>query len=48
MCRRYATYETVVILELVKLGYVFRPLPGHNQANREILLIKVHSYMKYC
>jgi len=43
MCRRYTTYKTVVILQLVKLGYMFRPLPDHHQANREILLIKVHS-----
>jgi len=43
MSRRYTTYKTVVILQLVKLGYVFRPLPGHHQANKEIMLIKVHS-----
>jgi hypothetical protein len=40
---RYTKYETVVILQLVKFGYMFRPLPGHLQANKEIVLIKVHS-----
>jgi len=43
ICRRYTTRKTVVILQLVKLGCMFRPLPGHHQANKEILLIKVHS-----
>ena len=43
MCRRYTTYKTVVILQLVKLGYMFRPLLGHHQANKETVLIKVHS-----
>jgi len=43
MCRRYTTYKTVVILQLVKLGYMFRALPGHHQANKETVLIKVHS-----
>jgi hypothetical protein len=38
MCRRYTTYKTVVILQLVKLGYMFRPLRGHRQVNKEILL----------
>ena len=41
MCRRYTTYKTVVILQLVKLGYMFRPLPGHHQANKEIVLINL-------
>ena len=35
MCRRYTTYKTVVILQLVTLGYMFRPLPGHHQASKE-------------
>jgi len=43
MCRHYTTYKTVVILQRVKLGYMFRLLPGHHQANKEIVLIKVHS-----
>jgi len=43
MCRRYTTYKTVVILQLVKLGCMFRPLPRHHQADKEIVLIKVHS-----
>ena len=43
MCRRYTTYKTVIILQMVKLGYIFRSLPGHHQANKEIVLIKVHS-----
>jgi len=43
MCRRYTTYKTVVILQPVKLGYMFPPLPGHHQTNKEIVLIKVHS-----
>jgi len=43
MCRRYTTYKTVVILQLVELGYMFRPLPGRHQTNRKIFLIKVHS-----
>ena len=46
MCRRYTTYKTVVILQLVKLGYMFRPLPDHHQANKEIGLIKVHALAK--
>jgi len=37
MCRRYITYKTVVILQPVKLGYMFRPLPSHHQANKEIV-----------
>jgi len=37
MCHRYTTYKTVVILQLVKLGYMFRLLPGHHQANKEIV-----------
>jgi len=44
MCRCYTTYKkTVVILQLVTLGYTFRPLPGHHQACKETVLIKVHS-----
>jgi len=43
MCRRYTTCKTVLILQPVKLVYMFRPLPGYHQANKEILLIKVHS-----
>jgi len=39
MCRRYTTYKTAVVLQLVKLGYMFRPLPGHYQANKETVLI---------
>ena len=35
--------KTVVILQLVILGYMFRPLPGHHQVYKEIVLIKVHS-----
>ena len=27
--------KTAVILQLVKLGYMFRPLPGHHEANKE-------------
>ena len=27
--------KTVVILQLVKLGYMFRPLPSHHQASKE-------------
>ena len=42
MYNRYTTHKTVVILQLVKLGYMFRPLPCHHQANKEIVLIKVH------
>jgi len=38
MCRRYTIYTTVVILQLVKLRYMFRPLAGHHQANKEIAL----------
>jgi len=45
MCRRYTTYKTVSILQLVELGYMFRPLPGHHQAYKEIVLIKVHSLL---
>ena len=33
--RRYTTYKTVVLLQLVKFGYMFRPLHGHHQANKE-------------
>jgi len=33
--------KTVLILQLVKLGYMFRPLPSYHQANKEIVLIKV-------
>jgi len=42
MFRRYTTYKPVVLLQLVILGYMFRPLPGHHQTNKEIVLIKVH------
>jgi len=48
MCRRYTTYKTFVILQLVKLGYMFRPLPDHHQANKEIVLIKVYSLANEC
>jgi len=43
MWRLFTTYKTVLILQLFKLGYLFRPLHGHHQANKEIVLIKVHS-----
>jgi len=45
MCRRYITYKNIVILQLVMLGYMFRPLPGHHQGIKEIVLIKVHSLL---
>ena len=35
--------KTVVILQLVNLGYMFRPLPSHHQANKEMVLIKVYN-----
>ena len=27
--------KSVALLQLVTLGYMFRPLPGHHQANKE-------------
>jgi len=44
MCRRQTTYKPVLILQVVKLGYMFQPLPGHHQANKEMVLIKVYSF----
>jgi len=47
MCRRYTTYRTVVILQLVKLGYMIRLLPGHYQVNKEIVLRYIHSLYQW-
>ena len=33
--RRYTTYKISCMSQLVTLGYLFRPLPGHHQANKE-------------
>ena len=33
--RRYTTYKISCVSQLVTLGYMFRPLPGHHQANKE-------------
>ena len=30
--------KSVALLQLVTFGYMFRPLPGHHQANKEVLL----------
>jgi len=27
--------KTVALLQLITFGYMFRPLPGHHQANKE-------------
>jgi len=35
LCHRYTTYKTVVLLQLVTFGYMFWPLLGHHQANKE-------------